>query len=88
MPADVSASSNASDCALIRNSAAISRSGTPARWRRVTSRATASASATSSGCSCHVTAGPASRWARSCTPTDLEPASSLLATAITCGVER
>ena len=88
MPRAVSASSNASDCALMRNSTAISDSGTP-RWRSVRiSAATASASATSSSYSRWATFGPDGRWAASFTPCEAVPDSSVLAAATTSGVER
>ena len=88
MPRAVSASSNPSDWALIRNSTAISLSGTPCLCSRLTCSATASASATSSGVSRQVTSAPDSRCERSCTLTVADPLSRVLAAAITCGVER
>ena len=84
----VSASSKASDWALMRNSTAISPSGWPAFFSSRMRAAVDSASATSSGCGEKPTGEPAGCWLRSATPWLGVPASSVEAVCTISGVER
>ena len=88
MPRAASASSKASDWALIRKSTAISAAGVPPATSPAVAAATASASATSSGAGAHRTAAPPGRWARRVSALVADPASTALAAATTSGVER
>ncbi len=92
MPASVSASSYASDWALMRYSTAISAAGVPDSTSFLIDRATAAASATSSGYSWNVGDGPGSRWPIRCSllPATRPRAAAItrLASDTTCGVER
>ena len=91
-PASASASSYASDCALVRNRTAISRAGVPAAISSAQRAATAVASAGSSGNIRISGSGPVGRWpcnsSRSRASAPLACRMIALASPTTCGVDR
>ena len=85
-PASASARSYTSDCALTRNSTAISLAGVPASSLARQAAATEAASAGSSAYSAKVGSGPASRCPTS-RSVERRP-STRFASCTTCGVDR